>query len=45
MINRNKTKMNTKPALHKILKGTLLTEDKNNYHERMVIIKSQEKSR
>jgi hypothetical protein len=36
--------MTTIPALQKILKGTLLTEDENKHnHERMEIIKSQEK--
>jgi hypothetical protein len=38
--------MATKPVLQKILKGILHSEDKNTHsHERMGIIKSQEKSR
>jgi hypothetical protein len=38
--------MTTKPVLQKILKGSLHTEDENKHsHERMGVVKSQEKSR
>jgi hypothetical protein len=46
MIIRNEQLMTTKSALQKILKGILCTEDENKLsHERLGIIKSQEKSR
>jgi hypothetical protein len=38
--------MTTKPALQKMLKGILRTEDENKHrHEKVGIIKSQKKSR
>jgi hypothetical protein len=37
--------MTTKPPLQKILKGILHTEDEKHNHERMKIIKVEEKRR